>query len=449
VASGISNLGDGLSVVAYPWLASALTRNPVAIAGLGIASRLPWLLFTLPAGVITDRHDRRRLVFTMDALRFLLTIAIAIVILAGEGSLNDPADIADGIASTPANAPLALVGLYAAALTLGFAEVLRDNSAQTLMPSIVRQDQLERANGRLMAVEMVTNGFVGPPLAGLLLAVSFSLPFFVDAGTFAVAAGLIFFISGEFLPKGQAKPFEAKAPSSFKTDIAEGIRWLRSTPLLWSMAIALGITNGLWTAALAAEVLFVQEVLGLGAAAFGLLGIAGAFGGIAGSVAASRLSERFGPGTLLLSALGIFGLSSLLIGAFPSVGLVFGVFVVFGFFSAIWNVITVALRQSLIPDRLLGRVNSVYRFFGWGGMPIGSLIGGTLVLVVDAFASRNLALRSPLLFAGVGNLLLLAWAWSRLNNHEIEKAKARGVDKKIAADAGLNEDNTDGDNFDE
>lgn len=223
LASVVSNFGDGLTVIAYPWLTSALTRNPIAIAGVVIASRLPWLVLTLPAGVITDRYDRRRLVLGMDVARLALTVGVAIVVLVGEGSLHDPGDIADGLESVPTNGGLAITLLYLAAFMLGSAEVLRDNSAQTLMPSIVHRDRLEEANGKLYGAEIVMNSFVGPPVAGLLLAVSFSLPFFIDAGSFAVAAGLLFLMAGDFKPKGRVREGKPRfGPRSPKVSAGSG-----------------------------------------------------------------------------------------------------------------------------------------------------------------------------------------------------------------------------------
>lgn len=419
-ASVISNLGDGLSLIAYPWLASALTRNPVAIAGVAVATRLPWLVFTLPAGVITDRVDRRKLVLGMDIGRFVLTLGVALAVLAGESGLNDPVDIADGLASTPDNGAVALALLYLAALLLGSAEVLRDNSAQTLMPSLVDQDQLERANGRMWGAEMVTNAFIGPPLAGFLLSVSFALPFFVDAGTFAVAAGLLCLIAGDFAPKG--RPADAP-PTSFRDDLREGVRWLWQHPLIKSLAISLGALNGLFALQHANDVLFAQEILDLSAAGFGALSIAAAIGGVLGSVVAHRVSDRLGPGNSLFATIIVSAIAPALIGALPSVPLVFSMFIVSSFFAVVWNVITVALRQTLIPDHLLGRVNSVYRFFGWGMIPIGSLLGGVLVVVVDTFASRDAALRVPFGVSAIAHILLLAYALPRLNTGEIDAAR--------------------------
>ncbi len=430
-ASVVSNLGDGLSIVAYPWLASALTRNPVAIAGVMIATRLPWLIFTLPAGVITDRVDRRRLVLGMDMSRFVLTFGVAIVVLLGEGSLSDPGDIADGVASPPASAGMALALLYVAALLLGSAEVLRDNAAQTLMPSLVSRGNLERANGRLWGAEVVMNAFVGPPLAGFLLAVSFALPFFIDAGTFAVGAALIFMIAGDFRPKGHA----SAGPTDFRGELKEGFGWLWHHPFLRGLAIALGVLNGLAAATQAAEVLFAQEVLGLGAAGFGALGIAGAIGGVVASFTAERVSERLGHGNALLLTILLMGIAPALIGALPSVPMVFVMFTLSAYMGTVWNVITVAMRQSLIPDRLLGRVNSVYRFFGWGMIPIGSLVGGLLIVAVDAGASRQVALRVPFALAAAGQLLLFAWAIPRLNQGRIDAVMESGLAAKEEADA--------------
>ena len=147
-ASVISNLGDGISTIAYPWLASAITRNPMHIAGVAIVTRLPWLLFSLPAGVITDRVDRRKLAAWMDVGRFAFTLGVALVVLAAQPDLASPEDVAAGLANVPANAGALLAIIYVAAL-LGSAEVLRDNSAQTLLPSIVDKENLELANGRM------------------------------------------------------------------------------------------------------------------------------------------------------------------------------------------------------------------------------------------------------------------------------------------------------------
>ena len=118
------------------------------------------------------------------------------------------------------------------------------------------------------------------------------------------------------------------------------------------------------------------------------------------------------------------GLTLLVTGLTSSAVVVWVMFAIGSYVAVLWNVITVALRQSIIPDRLLGRVNSVYRFFAWGMMPIGAVIGGLIVAVTDAVSTRDLALRMPFIFSAVVYGLLYFFALPRLNTARIEEAKA-------------------------
>ena len=175
-AHAISNLGDGVSAIAYPWLASAVTRSPFLIALIAVASRLPWLVFTLPAGVITDRFDRRKIIVAMDYFRGLLALVVAVTVTAEASSLEKLDEITAS-SNTETNWMLYSV-LVITALLFGCAEVLRDNSAQTLLPSVVEEKQLEGANGKLWSVEFLANSFIGPPLGSLILGVAIFLPFY-------------------------------------------------------------------------------------------------------------------------------------------------------------------------------------------------------------------------------------------------------------------------------
>ena len=235
-ATTISNLGDGVSLIAYPWLATAVTRNPLLIALVAVVQRLPWLLFTLPAGVITDRNDRRRLMIGANTIRFVLTALVALAVLARAARSRRPTR------STRWSAPqwfLYLV-LLVATLLLGTCEVLHDNSAQTFLPAVVDDADLEQANGQMYSAEIVANQFVGPPLASLLLATGFVLPILFDAGSFAAAAGLVFTI----VATRRAEPAPARAARpAFKEELAEGFRWLWHHPLLRTFAITLGFLN--------------------------------------------------------------------------------------------------------------------------------------------------------------------------------------------------------------
>ncbi|MGB7877994.1 MAG: MFS transporter, partial [Ilumatobacteraceae bacterium] len=411
-ASTISNLGDGIGVIAYPWLASAITRNPLLIAVVAVAQRLPWLLFSLPAGVITDRHDRRILMVWANAARAVLTFFVAFVVLARQDALPLPESVADATTVITTDTSLYLLVLLATML-LGIGEVLYDNSAQTFMPSIVHPDNLEKANGRLWSIEQVANTFAGPPLAALLIAISFSLPFFVDAATFVVSAILIAWIRRPGATSEQIAARRAER-RPWKAELAEGFRWLWGHDLLRSLAIVLGLLNMLGMLSTATFVLYGQEVLGTTPTEFAILGTAGAVGGIVGGWTASSIAKRIGAGPSLAATLLGGGTITILIGLmswWPAVWLLLGIYM---FTAVLWNVITVSFRQTVIPDQLLGRVNSVYRFFGWGMMPIGAALGGLVVVVSDLFWSREVAQRMPWFVAGILTIALFAYAGPRL-----------------------------------
>jgi MFS family permease len=417
-ATAISNLGDGISGVAYPWVASAVTRSPLLIAAAGFASRLPWLIFTLHAGVITDRFDRRKLIVAMDAIRGVLTLIVGAIVLLNKDSLPSLNDLSS-ITDLETNWPL-YITLVITAFLFGLAEVLRDNSAQTLMPSVVEAENLEKANGRMWSAESLTNSFIGPPLGSLIIGIAIYLPFFVDAGTFFVSVALIASISGSFKPI-QEKPREK---INFKAEIKEGFQWLWAHDLLRPMAIILGCLNLLGTMVAATFILYTQEVLNTSVFVFAVLGTAGAVGGIIGGLVAPKISQKIGSGPSLWLSLAMGPIGALVIGTSRSWQVVWVVLLFQSFFSILWNTITVSLRQSIIPSHLLGRVNSVYRFFGWGSIPIGMFLGGGLVTIAQHFVSRDMALRTPY-FAGVAlGVLLFIFAAPRLTTKAIEQARS-------------------------
>ena len=422
-ASTISNLGDGIAIVAYPWLASAITRNPLLISLVIVVQRLPWLLFSLPAGVITDRHDRRTLMAISNTARAILTLLVAFVVLGKQGGLPGPEKVSDAATVITTDTGLYLLILIAT-LLLGMAEVLYDNSAQTFMPSIVHPDNLEKANGRLWSSELVANTLVGPPLGALLVALAFALPFFVDAATFGVSAVLIVLIPRRSRTTESSTESEMRDRKPWHTELADGFRWLWGHDLLRPMAIILGLLNMLGMMSAATIVLFSQEVLGTTPTEFAIMGTGGAIGGIVGGWTASGISKRIGSGPSLWLTLIAGGVTTFAIGLmnwWPPVWLMFGIFMLV---AVLWNVITVSLRQTIIPDNLLGRVNSVYRFFAWGMMPVGALLGGLIVSATESFASRELALRMPWFVAGILHLVLFVYAAPKLTTTKIEAARS-------------------------
>lgn len=385
-AGALTNLGDGLIMLAVPWLATLLTRDPVAIAAVAAAGRLPWLFFALPAGVMADRGDRRKLIARADMLRAALVLAILML------ALSEPV----------AGAIWALAGL---AFLLGSAEVLRDNAAQTILPDIVPASDLEAANGQMWSAEQLTGQFIGPPLAGLLIAAGVGLPFGLDAAALVLAAGFVWLIALQ--PRTPVK-------ASFGKALREGIAFMGSDRLLLRLAVVLGIANFLATATITVQVLYAQEVLGLSAAEYGLILSVGAVGAITGSLIAPRLVRHLGRQTCLYLSIFTWGAGYGMIGA-SSTGAVMAA-ALFAVMTAamVWNVITVSWRQRRIPTELLGRVNSIYRCFGWGSMPLGALAGGAMVSLLATGMGRDMALRAPFLFAAASCLCLLVYAVFRL-----------------------------------
>jgi MFS family permease len=421
-ATTISNLGDGIVSIAYPWLASAVTRSPLLIALSVVVSRLPWLIFTLHAGVITDRFNRKRIIVAMDSVRGLLTIAVGIFVYLERDSLPSLNELSS-LTNLETNYTLYSVILVTAFL-FGLAEVLRDNSAQTLMPAVVEDKDLEKANGRMWSAESLTNSFIGPPLGSFIIAIAIFLPFFVDAATFFVAAALI----ASMKPTVKSFSPEAKSgPINFRAEIKEGFSWLWSHTLLRPMAIILGLLNGIASLTGAVFILFAQEVLDTTVFIFAVLGTAAAVGGILGGLLGPKVSEKIGSGRSLALALFVMPFGTLLIG-FSSQWYVVWVLVVIETFTAVlWNVVTVSLRQSLIPTNLLGRVNSVYRFFAWGTIPIGTLLGGGLVAALEGPFGREMAFRSVYFVGAALGFLLFLYAIRVLTTEAIDKARAAGA----------------------
>jgi MFS family permease len=169
-----------------------------------------------------------------------------------------------------------------------------------------------------------------------------------------------------------------------RTDIAEGVRYLARHPLLRALAICVGISNLASTAMFAVFPLYAIEPgpMGLGGAGFGLLLSALAIGSVAGSFLVERVVRRLGTRKALLFSMSGAPLMSIAPALTSNVVWVAAAFVTSGTIVIGWNVITVSLRQRIVPDHLLGRVNAGYRLMAWGTMPIGAALGG---LIADRF----------------------------------------------------------------
>jgi MFS family permease len=356
-ASTLSNLADGLVKIALPLVAVTVTDSPALVAGVALAVTLPWLLFALPAGALVDRVDRRAAMVTANVARAAAVAVLAVTVLLGLDS-----------------SAAAIWALYLVALLLGTAETVYDTSAQSILPQLVSRDRLPRANGRLLAAELTANEFVGPPLGGLLVAAGVAVAFAAPAALWAAAVGVLLLLRGGFaVPREQ--------PTTLRADVAEGLRYLWRHRLLRTLAAMTGLFNFATNATFAVFVLHAvgpDSAMRLSEAAYGVLFATIAGGSLVGSILADPIIRRLGrTRSMALGTLG--GVVTVGTPALTTNALVIAAaFLAGGVTLALWNVVTVSLRQRITPDRILGRINSSYRLVAWGTRPLGAAAGGLL-----------------------------------------------------------------------
>ncbi len=398
-ASFLANLSDGIFFVALPLLAIGLTDEPALVAGVAVASRLPWLVFALVAGALADRFDRRRTMVAVDAARALLLGGLTIAVA------TDTATIWH---------------VYIVSFVLGCLETMFDTAASSILPNIVGRDAVVAANSRLHAVELTMNQFVGPPIGGFLAAVALAAAFGTAAAGYLGALLLLLTLRGSFRAE------RSGPPSSIRADIAEGIRYLAHHRLLRTMALVVGPMNLAAMAILGIVVLYAVTPgpLGLDAVGFGLLTTAGGAGWIIGTLLASRLERWLGRANLFTACIAGLLAQDLVYVAVPQAVVIGIVLVVTGTIGGAFNVVFGSLRQRIVPNHLLGRVMASFRIISWGTLPLGALLGG---LIGSAFG-----LVAVFLTAAAIHLLLLP---SRLILNERFMAEVEEQARAIRAEA--------------
>ena len=382
-ASAASNLADGVNRVALPLLAATLTRDPVLIAGLTSLAFLPWLLFALPAGAVVDRVDRKRAMAAANAVRAAALAALAVTALTGTASL---------------------VVLYAVAFAVGVAETVYDSAARAMLPQVVRRDQLDRGNGLLTTAEEASQGFVGAPLGSVLFALAVAAPLFTTAGSFLLAAVLVVGIAGTHRPARGDGP-----RTSIRRDVAEGVGWLWRHRFLRGLTLVSASTSLTQSMTTGVFVLYALDTLRIGEAGYGLLVTGAGIGAVVGGLTAAPLAGRIGRTATLVAGSVLAALSLGTMGLTEHgwvAGVLFGVGATGVMF---WNVLTMSLRQALIPEELFGRVQGGYRTLVWGGIPLGALAGG---LLADATSVPTV-----FVVAGVAQLLMAGVLWRLLAVH--------------------------------
>jgi MFS family permease len=379
-SSWTTNLGDGIAVAAGPLLVASLTRDAFLVSLAALLRWAPPLVFGLYAGVLSDRLNRRRIVIAADGIRAVVLVILVTTMITGQLTVT---------------AALVALGMLATA------EVFADNTATTLTPMLVHRDDLVIANSRLQAGFITLNQLAGPPIGAALFAAGMAWPFVAEA--VLVSAGVLL-VSRVTLPAdGTGRP---KAASSVLRDVAEGLRWTVHHAAVRTLSLTILIFNVTFGAAWAVLVLYADQRLDLGAIGFGLLTTVSAAGGLLGTGLYGWITRRVSLGNVMRVGLIIETLTHLALAITTSPWVASAIFFVFGAHAFIWGTTSITVRQRAVPAHLQGRVSAVNSICVFGGLVVGSAIGGTL--------ATHAGVTAPFWFAFAGSAVFLVLLWREL-----------------------------------
>lgn len=346
----VSSTGTQLSQLAFPLLILAITRSP-ALAGLAGALRaLPYIIFSLPAGALIDRWDRKLVMILCDIGRALSMASIPIAFAFGW---------------------LTVIQLFIVSTIEGTLFVFFNIAEAACLPRVVPKAQLPDATAQNMATDGITV-LAGPPLGGALYLLGNVLPFLADAISYAFSVLSLLFIKTNFQEKRVA------APRKLWVEIMEGLSWLWHHPLIRFMAILTG-GNNLVSSGYALIIIVLAQNMHASSFIIGVIFAIGGIGGILGAVIAPFIHKRTSFSQSIIGTSWVFALALPLyiIAPNPAVlGIVTALFFICG---PIYNVVQFSYRSALIPDELQGRVNSVFRLIAFGGQPLGLALTGILI----------------------------------------------------------------------
>ena len=380
----VSLFGSQITTLALPLSAISLLGATAGDLGLiGAAGFAPFLLFTLVIGVWIDRWRRRPVMLVANVARGLLLALVPLLAVLGI---------------------LQIWHLIVIAFAVAVCQVFFELAYQSYVPSLVERRYLVEGNAKLQTAA-ATAEVGGPGVAGLLIqAVTAPVAIVVDALSFLVSAVAIGSIrKPEPPPDSHDRDPDA---GGMLRDIGHGLRLIVRDRYLRAMAGEATTFNLGFTIIETVLLLYVTREVGMTPALVGVVFSIGSLGSLLGAVVAERAQRRFGFGRAMTAAYVVACLPPLLIPlvAPPTLvgAAVLGASYVLGAIGvASSQVYVYALRQSITPDRLLGRMNSGYRFFVSGMLPLGALLGGLL--------GELIGLRATLL-VGAG-LVALALVW--------------------------------------
>jgi MFS family permease len=377
-AALINNLGDGITLAAGPLLVASLTQDPFVVSLAVMFDFLPALIFGIIGGVAADRFHRQRQVIVSNLLRSAVLLAMVVTIVTGT-----------------VNIAFVLAAIFA----LGTAETFADGASSTMLPSLVRREDLGVANARTQSAFIFLNQLLGPPIGAFLFVVGMALPFAANAAAFALGAVLI----GRISTPAVARVRRELEEWSVWSDLVEGIRWLIGHPPMRTLALTIFAFNVTYGAAWGVLVLYATQRLGMSEVGFGLLTTAIAIGGVIGVLAYGALERRFSLGNIMRVGLLIETATHLVLAVTVSPEVALAVMVVFGAHAFVWGTTSNVVRQRSVPNELMGRVGGVYRVALVGGLVVGTPLGG---LLAGAFG-----ITAPFWFGFFGSAILVVLLW--------------------------------------
>ena len=348
VGTMLTMTGNFMQQVAQGWLIYDLTDSPTWLGIVSFARGIPMLFLALPAGVVVDRFDRRKVMIVAQALTALVAVVLAGLIATG---LVQPWHVA----------VTALLG--------GCLFVLIIPSRQALVPTTVERSQLGKAIA-LMSTGQNSGRVIGPALAGLLIAaLGVATSFAVQAGGFVLALLCAFMIG--------PRPAAAKAREvSAVQSLMQGLAYVWHDPTVLALVSLQAIPSAIIMPYVQLLPIFSRDILHTGPEGLGTLMMANGVGSVLGAVSMVMLpSRRQGP--FLFASLAIFGLLLALFAISTSFPLSLGLMGLMGVAQATYLATNQTLVHLTTPDELRGRVMSVY-MMSWGLMPLGSLFQGVM-----------------------------------------------------------------------
>ncbi|HEU5228102.1 MAG TPA: MFS transporter [Ktedonobacteraceae bacterium] len=346
----ISSIGGQISLLAFPLLVLAITHSPAQAGIVGALRSLPFVLLSLPAGALVDRWDRKLVMLLCDTGRGLALASIPIALWFGS---------------------LSLLQLWLVALIEGTLMTFFSLAEAACLPHIVAKEQLPAATAQNQTIDSVA-WTVGPFLGGLLYNLGTSIPFLTDAISYICS------VLGIFLIRTRFQEERAEAPRHIWREIGEGLRFIWRDALLRFLAL---LVWGLVAPTIGFTLILIVLAQRLNASpvAIGILFASGGVGSVIGALITDPLQKRFTFGQMTIGAAWVWTISWLGLAIAPNLWLL-GIANGLNFIIVpIYFSVQFSYRLLVVPDQLMGRVQSVFRLLSFGSQPLGLALTGALI----------------------------------------------------------------------